>query len=81
MCCIFAPIRHRCTMYNLPSKEQTAKRLQILDGITRTAQAKSIKKDIEWYERTAKANAECAPSWSAHCTEWAEKLKAQLQNL
>jgi hypothetical protein len=67
--------------FNLPTPEQTAKRLQYLNSVTMAAKTKSIKADIAWYERTAKANEVVAPSWSKHCYEMVELLKIKLANV
>ena len=67
--------------FNLPTPEQTAKRLQYLNSVTMAAKTKSIKADIAWYERTAKANEVVAPSWAKHCFEMVESLKIKLANV
>ena len=67
--------------FNLPTPEQTAKRLQYLNSVTMAAKTKSIKADIAWYERNAKSNEVVDPSWSKHCLEMVESLKIKLANV
>lgn len=68
-------------IFNLPPKEETAKRLKYLNAITTSAQTKEIKKDIEWYSRNAKENQTTSPSWAKHCLLMADQLRVKLDNV